>query len=129
MKSSVAQFIVRFLKECGVRHLFGVSGHSIFDITDALYGDPEIRFVQALHEGPAAYMAAAYAKAKRNLGACLASSGAGATNLLTGAAYSHKESIPLVARCPPMFGAERRDGAPLRGTRFRSARCSSRSRR
>jgi thiamine pyrophosphate-dependent acetolactate synthase large subunit-like protein len=65
MKFSVARFIVRFLKEAGVRHLFGVSGHSIFDITDALYGDPEIRFVQALHEGPAAYMAAAYAKAKR----------------------------------------------------------------
>jgi hypothetical protein len=52
MKSSVAQFIVRFLKECGVRHLFGVSGHSIFDITDALYGDPEIRFVQAVARRP-----------------------------------------------------------------------------
>jgi acetolactate synthase I/II/III large subunit len=111
MKSSVAQFIVRFLKECGVRHLFGVSGHSIFDITDALYGDPEIRFVQALHEGPAAYMAAAYAKAKRNLGACLASSGAGATNLLTGTAYSHKESIPLVALSSDVRSREAGRGA------------------
>jgi acetolactate synthase-1/2/3 large subunit len=97
MKSSVARFIVEFFKEAGVRHIFGVSGHSVFDITDALYGDPEIRFVPAMHEGPAAYMAAAYAKAKRSLGVCLASSGAGATNLLTGIAYAYKESIPLIA--------------------------------
>lgn len=111
MKFSVARFIVRFLKEAGVRHLFGVSGHSIFDITDALYGDPEIRFVQALHEGPAAYMAAAYAKAKRSLGVCLASSGAGATNLLTGMAYAHKESIPLVAMSSDVRSREAGKGA------------------
>ena len=67
MKISVARLIVQFLKEAGVRHIFGVSGHSVFDITDALYGDPEIAFVPALHEGPAAYMAAAYAKGKRGL--------------------------------------------------------------
>jgi 2-succinyl-5-enolpyruvyl-6-hydroxy-3-cyclohexene-1-carboxylate synthase len=97
MKSSIARLIVQFFKEAGVRHIFGVSGHSVFDITDALYGDPEIRFVQAMHEGPAAYMAAAYAKAKRGIGVCMASSGAGATNLLTGIAYAYKESIPLIA--------------------------------
>lgn len=97
MKSTVAQLVVRFFKEAGVRHIFGVTGHSVFDITDGLYDDPEIRFVQAMHEGPAAYMAAAYAKGTRSLGACLASSGAGATNLLTGIAYAHKESIPLIA--------------------------------
>ena len=97
MKSIVARLIVQFFKEAGVGHIFGVSGHSVFDITDALYGDPEIRFVQAMHEGPAAYMAAAYAKAKRGIGVCMASSGAGATNLLTGIAYAYKESIPLIA--------------------------------
>ncbi len=97
MKTSVARFIVQFFKEASVRHIFGVSGHSVFDITDALYSDPEIRFVPAMHEGSAAYMAAAYAKAKRDIGVCLVSSGAGATNALTGVAYAYKESIPLIA--------------------------------
>jgi acetolactate synthase-1/2/3 large subunit len=111
MKSSIARLIVQFFKEAGVRHIFGVSGHSVFDITDALYGDPEIRFVQAMHEGPAAYMAAAYAKAKRGLGVCMASSGAGATNLLTGIAYAHKESIPLIALSSDVRSRESGKGA------------------
>ncbi|OGQ81382.1 MAG: hypothetical protein A3F90_12990 [Deltaproteobacteria bacterium RIFCSPLOWO2_12_FULL_60_19] len=111
MKLSVARLIVQFLKEAGVRHIFGLSGHSVFDITDALYGDPEIRFVQAMHECPAAYMAAAYAKAKRGLGVCLASAGAGATNLLTGIAYAHKESIPLIALSSDVRSREAGKGA------------------
>jgi acetolactate synthase-1/2/3 large subunit len=111
MKSSVARLIVRFFKEAGVSHIFGVSGHSVFDITDALYGDPEIRFVQAMHEGPAAYMAAAYAKAKRSLGVCMASSGAGATNLLTGIAYAFKESIPLIGLSSEVRSREAGKGA------------------
>ena len=111
MKLSVARLIVQFLKEAGVRHIFGLSGHSVFDITDALYGDAEIRFVQAMHECPAAYMAAAYAKAKRGLGVCLASAGAGATNLLTGIAYAHKESIPLIALSSDVRSREAGKGA------------------
>jgi acetolactate synthase-1/2/3 large subunit len=111
MKSTVAQLVVRFFKEAGVRHIFGVTGHSVFDIIDALYGDPDIKFVQAMHEGPAAYMAAAYAKGTRSLGACLASSGAGATNLLTGAAYAYKESIPLIAVCSDVRSREAGKGA------------------
>jgi len=111
MKTSVARFLVQFLKEAGVSHIFGVTGHSIFDITDALYGDPEIQFVQAMHEGSAAYMAAAYARANRNLGACVASSGAGATNLLTGMAYAYKESIPLLALCSEVRSREAGKGA------------------
>jgi acetolactate synthase-1/2/3 large subunit len=111
MKSTVARLIVRFFKEAGVSHIFGVSGHSIFDITDALYGHPETRFVPAMHEGPAAYMAAAYAKAKRGLGVCLASSGAGSTNLLTGIAYAYKESIPLIALSSDVRSREAGKGA------------------
>jgi acetolactate synthase-1/2/3 large subunit len=111
MKSTVARLIVQFFKEAGVRHIFGVSGHSVFDVTDALYGDPEIRFVPAMHEGSAAYMAAAYAKAKRGIGVCLASSGAGATNLLTGIAYAYKESIPLIALSSEVRSREAGKGA------------------
>src|SRR5262250_3736734 len=97
MKISVAQLIVQFLEEIKVPYLFGLSGHSIFAITDALYGAANVQFIPAMHELSAAYMAAAYAKGTRTLGACTASAGAGVTNLLTGIAYAHKESIPVVA--------------------------------
>jgi acetolactate synthase-1/2/3 large subunit len=111
LKSSVARVIVELLKEAGIHHIFGLSGHSIFDITDALYDDPDIQFVPAMHEGSAAYMAAAYAKAKRAPGVCLASSGAGATNLLTGIAYAYKESIPLIALSSEVSGRTAGKGA------------------
>ncbi|HTM08029.1 MAG TPA: thiamine pyrophosphate-binding protein [Verrucomicrobiae bacterium] len=111
MKSTVARFIVELLKDAGVSTIFGVTGHSVFDITDAMYGDPEIRFVPALHEGSAAYMAAAYAKARRAPGVCLVSAGAGATNLLTGIAYAHKESIPLIGLSSDVWGEAAGKGA------------------
>ena len=96
MKISVARLIVKFLKEAGVPYLFGLSGHSIFPITDALYSEPDLRFIPVMHELSAAYMTAAYAKGTRTLGACTASAGAGVTNLLTGIAYAYKESIPVI---------------------------------
>ena len=96
MKISVARLIVKFLKEAGVPYLFGLSGHSIFPIIDALYSDPDLRFIPVMHELSAAYMTAAYAKGTRTLGVCTASAGAGVTNLLTGIAYAHKESIPVI---------------------------------
>jgi acetolactate synthase-1/2/3 large subunit len=96
MKISVARLIVKFLKEAGIPYLFGLSGHSIFPITDALYAEPDLRFVPVMHELSAAYMTAAYAKGTRTLGVCTASAGAGVTNLLTGIAYAYKESIPVI---------------------------------
>jgi acetolactate synthase-1/2/3 large subunit len=111
MRATVARYIVELLKDAGVDTIFGVTGHSVFDITDALYGDSAIRFVPALHEGSAAYMAAAYAKARRGLGVCLVSAGAGATNLLTGIAYAHKESIPLIGLSSDVWGEAAGKGA------------------
>jgi acetolactate synthase-1/2/3 large subunit len=96
MKISVARLIASFLKEARVPYLFGLSGHSIFPITDALYAETELRFIPVMHELSAAYMAAAYAKGTRTLGVCTGSAGAGVTNLLTGIAYAHKESIPVI---------------------------------
>jgi len=111
MRSTVARFIVEFLKEAGVGAVFGVTGHSVFDLTDALYGDAAVRFVPALHEGSAGYMAAAYAKARRGPGVCLVSAGAGATNLLTGIAYAYKESIPLIGLSSDVWGEAAGKGA------------------
>jgi acetolactate synthase I/II/III large subunit len=96
MKISVARLIVEFLKEARVPYLFGLSGHSIFPITDALYAESDLRFIPVMHELSAAYMTAAYAKGTRSLGVCTASAGAGVTNLLTGIAYAYKESIPVI---------------------------------
>ncbi len=96
MKISVARLIAEFLNEAKVPYLFGLTGHSIFPITDALYAAPDIRFVPVMHELSAAYMAAAYAKGTRTVGVCTASAGAGATNLLTGIAYAYKESLPVI---------------------------------
>lgn len=97
MKMTVSQLLVAYLKEAGVRHIFGVSGHSLFDITDAIYQEPDIQFVPAQIETSAAYMAGTYARATGGLGVCLVSSGAGATNMVTGVAQAYKESAPLVA--------------------------------
>lgn len=96
MKITVGSYIAEYLKSVGVGHVFGLSGHSVFDITDAFYGNT-IKFVPTQHELCASYMAGAYAKATRNLGVCLGSSGAGVTNLVTGIAEAFKESTPVLA--------------------------------
>jgi acetolactate synthase-1/2/3 large subunit len=97
MKMTVSEVLVRYLKQAGVRYIFGVSGHSIFDLTDAIYVEPDIDFVPGQIEISAAYMANAYSRATRRLGVCLASAGAGATNLITGVAQAYKESCPVLA--------------------------------
>ena len=78
MDMTVAQVLVRFLKEQGVRHVFGVSGHSIFDVTDAIYQEPDIDFVPSQIEVAAGYMANGYARGTGNLSVSLVSSGGGA---------------------------------------------------
>ena len=101
MKLSVADVLARFLAEAGVGHVFGVSGHPLFDITDAIYRQPGLELVPSTMELTGAYMANAYAIAGRRLGACMGSAGPGVTNLVTGVAEAAKESTPLFA-----FGAD-----------------------
>src|ERR1051326_8227993 len=96
-RRTVGQILIEFLKQRGVRYVFGVSGHSVFDITDPLYLEPDMQLVSTQIEISAAYMAEGYARATRGLGVCLASSGAGATNLVTGIAQAFKESSPVIA--------------------------------
>jgi acetolactate synthase-1/2/3 large subunit len=96
MKMTVAQVLARYLHDAGVRKIFGVSGHSIFDITDAIYLESDLDMIPAQIELSAAYMATAYARATRGLSACLVSAGAGATNAVTGVAQAWKESSPVL---------------------------------
>ncbi len=97
VRRTVGQILIEFLKQRGVRYVFGVSGHSVFDITDPIYLEPDMEFVSTQIEISASYMAEGYARASRGLGVCLASSGAGATNLITGIAQAFKESSPVIA--------------------------------
>jgi TPP-dependent trihydroxycyclohexane-1,2-dione (THcHDO) dehydratase len=84
--SSLADYLVSALKQLGVRHIFGVTGHSIFQITDAIDRQPGIDFVPARSELAAAYVAEGYARAGRQLGVCLVSVGPGALNIAGGVA-------------------------------------------
>src|SRR5687768_4805700 len=96
MKMTVAQVLARYLHDAGVRKLFGVSGHSLFDITDAIYLEPDLELIPAQIEISASYMATAYARATRGLSVCLVSAGAGATNAVTGVVQAWKESSPVL---------------------------------
>ena len=97
MPLTLAEFVVRYLKDLGVRHVFGITAHSVFQITDALYREAGIEFVPTQSEMAAAYMAEGYARAGRQLGVCLVSAGPGAANMVGGVAHAFKESTPMLA--------------------------------
>jgi len=96
VEMSGAEAFVRSLEREGVDILFGVSGGAILPICDELH-DSDLRFVLARHEQGAAHMADGYARASGRVGVCLATSGPGATNLVTGVATANIDSSPVVA--------------------------------
>ncbi|RPI64722.1 MAG: biosynthetic-type acetolactate synthase large subunit [Planctomycetaceae bacterium] len=95
---SGAQLFNDILIEEGVDTLFGFPGGMVLPIFDALYSSP-IKFVLTRHEQGAIHMADGYARSTGKVGAVLATSGPGATNLVTGLANAHMDSIPMVAFC------------------------------
>jgi acetolactate synthase-1/2/3 large subunit len=98
MKLTGAEILVRCLKEQGVDTVFGYPGGAILDVYDALYKhSDEIRHVLTSHEQGAAHAADGYARASGKVGVCMATSGPGATNLVTGIATAYMDSVPLVA--------------------------------
>ena len=90
------EWVVEALAAEGVRHVFGIPGVHNLAIYDALGRQSAITHVLARHEQGAAFMADGYARASGGLGACVATSGPGATNLLTGVASAYADSIPVV---------------------------------
>lgn len=93
-----AEIVVECLKEQGVDTVFGYPGGSILNIYDALYKhQDEITHILTSHEQGAAHAADGYARATGKVGVCLATSGPGATNLVTGIATAYMDSIPMVA--------------------------------
>ncbi|HEX7927727.1 MAG TPA: thiamine pyrophosphate-binding protein, partial [bacterium] len=94
-----ADALVEALKREGVQHIFGISGGAALPSYDAL-SKPEAQSIKNLlvrHEQAAAHMAEGYAKATGKVGVCLATSGPGATNLVTGIADAILDSVPIVA--------------------------------
>jgi acetolactate synthase-1/2/3 large subunit len=97
MKMSGANIMLECLRREGVRHIFGYPGGAVLPIYDALYGYTDIEHILVRHEQGASHMADGYARSTGQVGVCLATSGPGATNLVTGIATAYMDSIPLVA--------------------------------
>jgi len=93
---SGAQIIVECLVREGVSQIFGIPGGALLPTFDALYDSP-VKVVLTRHEQGAAHMADGYARATGKVGVCIATSGPGATNLVTGLATANMDSIPVVA--------------------------------
>lgn len=98
MQLTGSEIVVECLKEQGVDTVFGYPGGTILNIYDALYQhSSEIRHILTSHEQGAAHAADGYARATGKVGVCLATSGPGATNLVTGIATAYMDSVPMVA--------------------------------
>jgi acetolactate synthase-1/2/3 large subunit len=97
MKMSGAKAIVECLLEQGVDTVFGYPGGMILPLYDALHDTPALRHVLTVHEQGAAHAADGYARASGRVGVCIATSGPGATNLVTGLATAFMDSVPVVA--------------------------------
>ena len=98
MQLTGAEIVVECLKEQGVDTVFGYPGGCILNIYDALYKHSnEINHILTSHEQGAAHAADGYARATGKVGVCMATSGPGATNLVTGIATAYMDSVSMVA--------------------------------
>ena len=98
MKMTGSQILVECLKEQGVDTIFGYPGGAVLNIYDELYRhQDEITHILPSHEQGAAHAADGYARSTGKVGVCLATSGPGATNLVTGIATAYMDSVPMVA--------------------------------
>ncbi len=98
MRLTGAEILIECLKEQGVDTVFGFPGGAVLNIYDALYmARNEIRHILTSHEQGASHAADGYARATGRTGVCIATSGPGATNLVTGIATAYMDSVPMVA--------------------------------
>ncbi len=92
-----AQSLIRSLEHAGVDTVFGIPGGAILPAYDPLFDSTQIRHVLVRHEQGAGHAAQGYAQATGKVGVCMATSGPGATNLVTPLADAHMDSVPIVA--------------------------------
>ena len=96
MPKTGAQILVETLQDQGVECIFGIPGGAVIPFFDELY-DSSLKHVLARHEQGAGHMADAYARVSGKVGVCVATSGPGATNLVTALATAYMDSVPMVA--------------------------------
>ncbi len=96
-KITGAEILIQSLRAEGVKHIFGYPGGSVIPLGDKMYGVKDITFHLVRHEQGAIHAADGYARATGEVGVCVATSGPGATNLVTGIATANMDSIPIVA--------------------------------
>ncbi|TVS85841.1 acetolactate synthase large subunit [Mycobacterium helveticum] len=92
-----AQSVIRSLEELGVEVIFGIPGGAVLPVYDPLFDSKKLRHVLVRHEQGAGHAASGYAHATGRVGVCMATSGPGATNLVTPLADAQMDSIPVVA--------------------------------
>ena len=98
MVKNGSEILIDALVEQGVDTIFGYPGGAVLNIYDALYKNSDrIHHILTAHEQGAAHAADGYARSTGRVGVCLATSGPGATNLVTGIATAYMDSIPMVA--------------------------------
>ncbi|MDO8586465.1 MAG: biosynthetic-type acetolactate synthase large subunit [Armatimonadota bacterium] len=97
MKLTGAQALLQSMVDQGVEVIFGIPGGVMLPIYDALYDRKDLRHILVRHEQGGAHAADGYARASGKVGVCFATSGPGATNLVTGIANAYMDSIPMVA--------------------------------
>ncbi|AEE14203.1 acetolactate synthase, large subunit, biosynthetic type [Thermodesulfobium narugense DSM 14796] len=97
MKMRGTAAILKVLESQGVKNAFGITGGAIMGLYDELYKNPVFKHYMMRHEQGAAHAADGYARASGEVGVCIATSGPGATNLVTGIANAYMDSIPIVA--------------------------------
>jgi len=96
VKRSGSRVVTEALLKEGVKIVFGYPGGAVIPLYDVLYETPEIKHILTRHEQAAAHAADGFARATGGVGVCIATSGPGATNLVTGIATAYMDSIPLV---------------------------------
>lgn len=96
MKITTASLLLKYMEGEGVEYIFGVPGTSLVPLFDALNKQDAIKPILAKHEEGAAFMADGYARVSGRIGACYATSGPGATNLVTGVANAYMDNVPLL---------------------------------
>src|SRR5213079_2709901 len=98
-----ARIVLEFLKREGVDISFGLPGGAVLPIYDALYDFQGLRHILVRHEQAAGHAAEGYARATGKVGVCIATSGPGATNLVTAIADAHMDSVPMIAITGQVF--------------------------
>lgn len=93
---NVAEYITNFLIENKIKHIFGYQGGAILKLIDTMVESGKIEYIQNYHEQASAFCADAYSRVNGNIGVAIATSGPGATNLVTGIANAYFDSIPTI---------------------------------